>query len=105
MRVARSIRRVSTTVTLAVAALSILMGSGVATAHIPGADLAPRGGPTVSSADDVTCLQLSDARTNDICPCVIPAAPADFMPTMPLPANVNVDSVPAETIIVSGDCR
>ncbi|MET4427796.1 hypothetical protein ABIA65_001078 [Mycolicibacterium sp. 624] len=107
MRVARHIRRLSTTVTLTVAALTIL-GSGIAAAQTPGADVAPRGGPTMSSADDVACLQLADAQTNDICPCVIPAlpaAPADFMPTAPLPTDVDVNSLPSATVIVSGDCR
>lgn len=106
MRVARHTRRLCTTLT--VAALMLLTGSAIATAQTPGADVAPRGGPTASAQDDVACLQLADAQTNDICPCVIPAlpaAPADFMPTAPLPTDVDVNSLPSATIIVSTDCR
>jgi hypothetical protein len=110
MRVARHIRRLSTSVTLTVAALTIL-GSGIAAAQTPGADVMPRGGPTMSSADDVACLQLPEARTDGECPCFVPGTPAEFLPTAelfptaPLPADVDVNSVPAQTIIVRGDCR
>lgn len=108
MRVARHTRRLCTTLT--VAALMLLTGSAIATAQTPGTDVMPRGGPTMS-ADDVTCLQLPDARTDGECPCFVPGAPAEFLPTaellptMPLPTDVDVNSLPSATIIVSTDCR
>lgn len=102
MRVARHTRRLCTTLT--VAALMLLTGSAIATAQTPGTDVMPRGGPTMS-ADDVTCLQLPDARTDGECPCFVPGAPAEFLPTAPLPTDVDVNSLPSATIIVSTDCR
>lgn len=102
MKFASALLCVSTSATTAFVTLAIAAGGGIATAQAQVGDLAPRGGPTVSSQDDAVCLQLPDARTDGECPCV---TPADLVPTTPVPANVDELNIrPAETIIVVGDC-
>lgn len=101
MLVAQIKRQTSTGATLAVAALYILFGGGIAAAQAPGSELAALGGPPSVSS---TCAPLPETNPVEGCSCSIPGSPAEVKLTEELPGNGEANSLPAETVTVDRVC-